>query len=155
MRYSFRRVGSRAALVLAISALAGAPMATFGCFQLFQAYRLYATAERADGVVVALRKDGERILPVVRFAAQGYGIMRVSIAAQDIALGAEEYREGQTVAVLYPAFAPEKARLYAPRHFWLAPSLTTAAGILPLLVGGIVAWFVARKERRNPAEQPD
>jgi hypothetical protein len=93
-----------------------------------------------------LRSETEQggFYPVVRFEAVGQGIVRFTDRSGSVQ---QEFQVGQTVEVLYPLYEPEKARIFTPQRLWFAPLVMTSAGILPLIVGGLVAFFTERKHR--------
>ena len=49
-----------------------------------------------------------------------------------------DYETGAEVEVIFNPEAPEKARLYSWKRFWLAPSIFIAVGLLPMIIAFIL-----------------
>lgn len=132
--------------ILAVSALAGAPLTALGVYQLYRTSRELSTGVRVQGVVVRTDVADGGYYPLVRFEAQGQGIMRFTDRSGSYQ---PEFQEGQQVEILYPPYEPEKARIFTPQRFWFSSVVMTSAGILPLLLGLIVTWFTERKNSES------
>lgn len=142
----FRSLSSRGLFILAVSSLAGAPLTALGLYQVFRTSREIATGVRVQGVVLRTELTDGGYYPLIRFEAPGQGIMRFTDRSGSYQ---QEFQEGQPVEVLYPQYEPEKARVFTPLRFWFAPLVMTSAGVLPLLLGVLTAWFTERKKRES------
>ncbi|MCU0426402.1 MAG: DUF3592 domain-containing protein [Candidatus Kapabacteria bacterium] len=138
----FRSLSSRGRFVLLVAALAGLPLAFSGVMQLYRTNREISTGLRVKGVVIRSQEAQGGYYPVVRFEAVGQGIMRFTDRSGSYQA---EFQDGQEVEVIYQQYEPEKARIYTPQRLWFAPVLMASAGLLPLVIGVLVAWFTERK----------
>jgi hypothetical protein len=142
----FRSMSSRGLFVLAVSALAGAPLTALGVYQLYRTSHEISTGVRVQGIVLRTELTDGGYYPLIRFEAAGQGIMRFTDRSGS---HKQEFQEGEQVVVLYPPYEPEKARVFTPQRFWFAPVVMTSAGLLPLLLGALTAWFTERKKREG------
>jgi hypothetical protein len=96
-------------------------------------------AERSEGEVVEMRREGDMYAPVVRFRPSD-GRTRL---VKDLASGAPEFAVGDRVTVLYMTGNPGSFRLETFERLWLSSILIMVFGCFWMLFGGI-AWALAR-----------
>jgi hypothetical protein len=96
-------------------------------------------AERAEGEVTEIRREGDMYAPVLRFRLAGGETREV----KDLGSGAPDFAVGDRVTVLYMAHDPEDFRIDTFERLWFSAILVTAFASFWLLFGAI-AWALSR-----------
>ena len=96
-------------------------------------------AERADGEVVEIRREGDMYAPVLRFRLASGETQEV----KDLGSGAPDFAVGDRVTVLYMPDDPEDFRIDTFERLWFSSIFVLVFASLWLLFGGI-AWGLAR-----------
>ena len=96
-------------------------------------------AERADGEVIEIRREGDMYAPVLRFRLANGETQEV----KDLGSGAPDFAVGDRVTVLYMPDDPEDFRIDTFERLWFSSIFVTVFASLWLLFGGI-AWGLAR-----------
>ncbi|MPZ32703.1 MAG: DUF3592 domain-containing protein [Rhodospirillales bacterium] len=96
-------------------------------------------AERADGEVIEIRREGDMYAPVLRFRLANDEMQEV----QDLGTGAPDFAVGDRVTVLYMPDDPEDFRIDTFERLWFSSIFVLVFGSLWLLFGA-VAWGLAR-----------
>ena len=95
-------------------------------------------ADRADGEVVEVRREGSMYAPVVRFRLPGGDIQEV----KDLGAGAPDFAVGDRVTVLYMPEDPEDFSIDTFERLWFVPIFVTAFACFWLLFG-VIAWSLS------------
>jgi Protein of unknown function (DUF3592) len=140
MKPLFKQMTNRGLMIMAISVLAGAPLMFYGAMQCLRLQQLVADGTRTRGQVVRTIQNEGGFFPVVRIETS-QGTVRFTDRSGSYQ---PEFREGEELEVFFPQYEPEKARIYSWKRVWFTPALTTAAGLLPMLIGVLVAFFTER-----------
>lgn len=96
-------------------------------------------ADRADGVVVDIVREGSMYAPVVRFRLPNGELQEVT----DLGSGAPDFSRGDLVGVLYMPEDPRDFRLDTFDRLWLVPIIALGFGCFWLMFG-VVAWGLSR-----------
>lgn len=96
-------------------------------------------AERADGEVIEIRREGDMYAPVLRFRLPGGEMQEV----EDLGSGAPDFAVGDRVGVLYMPDDPEDFRIDTFDRLWFLPIFVTGFACFWLLFGA-VAWSLSR-----------
>ena len=96
-------------------------------------------AERADGEVIEIRREGDMYAPVLRFRRTNGETQEV----KDLGSGAPDFAVGDRVTVLYMPDHPEDFRIDTFERLWFSPIFVLVFASLWLLFGA-VAWGLAR-----------
>ena len=102
----------------------------------------------ASGTVVDLKPSGSVYDPVIRFTtADGRQVTFTDPQGSN----PPSNKVGETVQVIYPAGAPQEARLNSFLDFWLSPLALTVFGAFFLIsgIGGIYGG-IQRRRASNP-----
>jgi hypothetical protein len=104
---------------------------------------------RADGTVIELLErrtpEGEVVLPLISFTtADGE---RVSFTAR--AAGGSPSYVNDRVAVLYHPDHPQEALVDTRARRWARNGLAGGAALILLSLGGYVAWYASRWEKKS------
>ena len=96
-------------------------------------------AERADGEVIEIRREGDMYAPVLRFRLANGEFQEV----KDLGTGAPDFAVGDRVTVLYMPDDPEDFRIDTFERLWFSSIFVTAFASFWLLFGAI-AWALSR-----------
>jgi hypothetical protein len=96
-------------------------------------------AERADGEVTEIRRDGDMYAPVVRFRLPGGETREVT----DLASGAPDFAVGDRVTILYMPADPADFRIDTFERLWFSALFVTVFACFWLMFGA-VAWALSR-----------
>jgi Protein of unknown function (DUF3592) len=96
-------------------------------------------AERADGEVTGIRREGDMYAPVVRFRLPGGQTQQVT----DLASGAPDFSVGDRVTILYMAQDPADFRIDTFDRLWFSALFVSLFGAFWLLFGAM-AWALWR-----------
>ncbi len=132
MDRSWRRI---ALLILGIAALFLAGAAALGWGSL----RHVLYAERADGEVIEMRREGSMYAPVLRFRLPGGEARQV----KDLGSGAPDFALGDKVTILYMPQDPDDFRIDTFDRLWFSPIFVAVFGSFWLLFG-LMAWGLSR-----------
>jgi hypothetical protein len=95
-------------------------------------------AERAEGEVIEIRREGDMYAPVLRFRLASGETQEV----KDLGSGAPDFAVGDRVTVLYMATDPEDFRIDTFDRLWFSAIFVTVfAGVW--LLFGAVAWALS------------
>lgn len=97
-------------------------------------------AERADGEVIEIRREGDRHAPVVHFRLPGGQTQQV---VTDLESGAPDFAVGDKVAILYMPQDPGDFRIDTFDRLWSSALLVTLFACFWLMFGAI-AWALPR-----------
>jgi hypothetical protein len=129
-----------------LMALIGAGMLVVACCLYFNVRAFLGTAERAEGTVIALRRqhssDSTTFVPVVRFQ------LRTRRVEFDSGAGSNppRYTVGDKVAVLYQPANPYQAKIDSFFSLWEGPLILAGMGSVFFLIGaGIMLATRVRK----------
>jgi hypothetical protein len=139
---------------LLIPLVVGVPFLLIGLSQVYRVVQLErgwvsARGTVVDNVVVAFA-SGASYAPVVDFRTLGGETVRFTDGVGSVP---PEYEVGAEVKVLYDPDDVHNARVASWSRLWLAPTLLTFAGLVPMLIGVPVIWVAGRKlsSSRRPA----
>jgi hypothetical protein len=141
MKQFFKNMTNRGRMTLAISVLAGAPLMFYGGMQCLRLQQQIADGTMTRGQVIRTIQSEGGFYPMVRIETS-QGTVRFTDRSGSYQA---EFRDGDQLDVFFPQYEPEKARIYSWKRVWFAPLLTTAAGLLPLFLGVMIAFFMERK----------
>jgi len=96
-------------------------------------------AERADGEVTEIRREGDMYAPVVRFRLPGGETQEVT----DLASGAPDFAVGDRLTILYMPQDPGDFRIDTFDRLWFSALFVTAFACFWLMFGAI-AWALSR-----------
>jgi hypothetical protein len=96
-------------------------------------------AERADGEVIEIRREGDMYAPVLRFRLPGGETREV----KDLGSGAPDFAVGDRVTILYMPDDPEDIRIDTFDRLWFS-SIFVLVFASAWLLFGVVAWGLAR-----------
>lgn len=96
-------------------------------------------AERAEGVVTEIRREGDMYAPVVRFRLLDGSVREV----KDLGSGAPDFAVGDRVTVLYMPDDPDDFSLATFERLWFSSIFVVVFACLWLLFGA-VAWGLSR-----------
>ena len=96
-------------------------------------------AERADGEVIEIRREGDMYAPVLRFRRANGEMQEV----KDLGSGAPDFAVGDRVTVLYMPDDPEDFRIDTFERLWFSSIFVTVFASFWLLFGA-VAWALSR-----------
>jgi hypothetical protein len=138
-----------------IPLLAGIPFLLVGLSEAYKTLQLEHSYVSTRGTVVdnvwhAFADGGAAYVPVVDFETRDGEVVRFQDGIGSIP---PDYQVGAEVTVLYDPDDVQNARVTSWKRLWLAPTLITSVGLLPILVTVAVVLVVARKAvfRRHPA----
>jgi hypothetical protein len=97
-------------------------------------------AERADGEVIEIRREGDMYAPVLRFHLANGEMQEV----KDLGSGAPDFAVGDRVTVLYMPDDPEDFRIDTFERLWFSAIFVTVFAGFWLLFGA-VAWALSRE----------
>jgi hypothetical protein len=97
-------------------------------------------AERADGEVIEIRREGDMYAPVVRFRRTNGEMQEV----KDLGSGAPDFAVGDRVTVLYMPDDPGDFRIDTFERLWFSSIFVTVFAGFWLLFGA-VAWALSRE----------
>ena len=139
---------------LLIPLVVGAPFLLIGLSQVYRVVQLERSwistrGTVVDNMVVAFA-TGASYAPVVDFRTLEGETVRFTDGVGTIP---PDYEVGTEVKVLYDPDDVHSARVASWKRLWLAPTLITCVGLLPILLGVLVIWVVGRKAgfSRRPA----
>ena len=96
-------------------------------------------AERAQGEVIEIRREGDMYAPVLRFRLANGEMQEV----KDLGSGAPDFALGDRVTVLYMADDPEDFRIDTFERLWFSSIFVLVFGFIWVVFGSI-AWGLAR-----------
>lgn len=96
-------------------------------------------AERAEGEVIEIRREGDMYAPVLRFRLANGETQEV----KDLGTGAPDFAVGDRVTVLYMPDDPEDFRVDTFERLWFSSIFVTVFASFWLLFGA-VAWGLSR-----------
>ena len=96
-------------------------------------------AERAEGEVIEIRREGDMYAPVLRFRLANGETQEV----KDLGSGAPDFAVGDRVTVLYMPEDPEDFRIDTFERLWFSAIFVTGFACFWLLFGS-VAWGLSR-----------
>ena len=96
-------------------------------------------AERAQGEVIEIRRDGDMYAPVVRFRLPGGETQEVT----DLGNGAPDFAVGDRVTILYMPQDPADFRIDTFDRLWFSALFVTVFACFWLLFGAM-AWALSR-----------
>ena len=96
-------------------------------------------AERADGEVIEIRREGDMYAPVVRFRLPGGETQEVT----DLGSGAPDFTVGDKVMILYMPADPTDFRIDTFDRLWFSALFVTVFACFWLMFGA-VAWALSR-----------
>ena len=143
-------------LVLTLTMLVGCPFLGIGLSEVYKTAQLISAFVSTRGTVVdnAYSTDsgpdaGGAYYPVVEFKPEDGKPMRFTDGIGSLP---PDYEPGAQVEVLYNPKNADEARINSWKRLWLAPTLITLVGALPILIGIGLAWVVERpfKQHRTP-----
>lgn len=94
--------------------------------------------ERAEGIVIDMKREGDMYAPVVRFRLPDGELREV----RDLGSGAPDFSAGDPVTVLYMPEDPEDFRLDTFERLWMVPIILVGFGGFWLMFGAI-AWALS------------
>jgi Protein of unknown function (DUF3592) len=97
-------------------------------------------AERADGEITEIRRDGDMYAPMVRFRLPSGETQEVT----DLGSGAPDFAVGDKVTILYMPQDPEDFRIDTFDRLWFSAIFVTVFACFWLLFGAI-AWAMSRE----------
>ena len=97
-------------------------------------------AERADGEVVEIRREGEMYAPVLRYRLPGGETQEV----KDLGSGAPDFAVGDRVTILYMPQDPQDFRIDTFERLWFSSIFVTVFACFWLLFAAI-AWALSRE----------
>jgi hypothetical protein len=126
-----------------IPLVVGAPFLLIGLSEVYKVVQLERSwvstnGTVVDNVVVAFA-TGASYAPVVDLQTMEGQTVRFTDGVGTIP---PDYEVGTEVKVLYDPDDVHSARVASWKRLWLAPTIITCVGLLPLLVGVIVVWVV-------------
>ena len=129
-----------------IPIVVGAPFLLIGLSEAYKTVQLERSSISARGTVVdnmtVAFASGASYAPVVDFQSLEAGAVRFTDGVGTIP---PDYEVGTEVKVLYDPDDVHSARVASWKRLWLAPTLITTVGLLPILVGVLVVWVVGRR----------
>jgi hypothetical protein len=96
-------------------------------------------AERADGEVIEIRRDGDMYAPVVRFRLPSGATQEVT----DLGSGAPDFAVGDRITILYMPQDPGDFRIDTFDRLWFSALFVTLFACFWLLFGAM-AWALSR-----------
>ena len=128
--------------------LMGCPFLYIGLSEVYKAEQMVNTLVAARGTVVdnvwqAFAHGGAAYVPVVEYQTRGGRVVRFT---DGIGTYPAEYEVGAEVKVLYNPEDVQNARIYSWKRIWFAPTLITSIGMIPLLIGVVLALFLKGKD---------
>jgi hypothetical protein len=138
-----------------ISLVVGAPFLLIGLSEVYKVVQLERSSISTHGTVVdnswrAFAEGGAAYVPVVDFLTLEGETVRFVDGIGSIP---PDYEVGTEVNVLYDPDDVHSARVVSWKRLWLAPTLITCVGLLPMLIVVVVIWVVALRagSSRRPA----
>jgi len=129
-----------------IPIVVGAPFLLIGLSEAYKTVQLERSSISARGTVVdnmtVAFASGASYAPVVDFRTMEAGMVRFTDGVGTIP---PDYEVGAEVKVLYDPADVHSARVVSWKRLWLAPTILTCVGLLPILVGVLVIWVAGRK----------
>jgi hypothetical protein len=131
-----------------LMALIGAGMLAGGGYWYFNVRAFIATADRAEGIVIALRQqhssNSTTYVPIVRFQ-----LARRQIEF-DTGIGSKppRYSVGERVPVLYPPANPYQAKIDSFFSLWGGPTIVAGIGGVFFLIG-VGMMLATRVQKRT------
>jgi hypothetical protein len=139
---------------LLIPLVVGAPFLLIGLSEVYRVEQLERSwvstrGTVVDNVVVAFA-TGASYAPVVDFRTLEGETVRFADGVGSIP---PDYEVGADVKVLYDPDDVHSARVASWKRLWLAPTILTCVGLVPMLIGVVVIWVVGRSlsSSRRPA----
>lgn len=131
-------------LILIISAICGLPFVGVGLHEVYQSSREIENFAHASGTVVGnsyatVMNDGNVsgvYLPIIEFVLPDKGKIRFTDKVGSLP---PDYEVGASVEIIYNVENPADARINSWKRLWLVPVLLIAVGLLPIIVGIILA----------------
>ena len=139
---------------LLIPLVVGAPFLLIGLSQVYGVVQLERSSISARGTVVdnmtVAFASGASYAPVVDFRTLEGETVRFADGVGSIP---PDYQVGAEVNVRYDPDDVQNARVSSWKRLWLAPTLITRVGLVPMLVGVLVVWVVGLRVgfSRHPA----
>jgi hypothetical protein len=139
---------------LLIPLVVGAPFLLIGLSEVYKVVQLERSWVSARGTVVdnmvVAFASGASYAPVVDFRTLEGETVRFTDGVGTIP---PDYEVGAEVKVLYDPNDAHSGRVASWKRLWLAPTILTCVGLLPMLVGVPVIWVAGRKlsSSRRPA----
>ena len=130
---------------LLIPLVVGVPFLLIGLSEAYNSLQLEHSWVSTRGTVVdnywqAFAHGGAAYVPVVDFQTQDGETVRFTDGIGSIP---PDYAVGTEVQVLYDPDDIHSARVVSWKRLWLAPTLITCVGLLPVLIAVVVIWVVA------------
>lgn len=133
--------------------LVGSPFLIIGLYEIYKTERQLRGFIVARGVVVgnsyATINDSGNVsgayYPVVEFLDERGEKVRFTDGIGSLP---PDYDVGASVYVIYNPLQVKEARIKSWKRLWFAQTLLCFIGLLPILIGLCVAWFVARRYGR-------
>jgi len=103
-----------------------------------------------DNVYRPFAEGGAAYVPVVEFQTHDGETVRFTDGVGTIP---PDYEVGTEVKVLYDPDDVHHARVASWKRLWLAPTILTCVGLVPVLIAVVVIWVAGRKlgSSRRPA----
>jgi hypothetical protein len=130
-----------------IPVLVGGPFLVIGLSEVYKTTQTINAFASARGTVVdnvwrAFAQGGAAYTPVIEFQTADGQTIRFT---DGIGTYPAEYEEGAQVNILYDPQDVHHARINSWKRIWFGPTLITAIGVLPILVGFGLAWLMRSK----------
>jgi len=139
---------------LLIPLVIGVPFLLIGLSEAYESLQLERSWIFTRGTVVnnywqAFAQGGAAYVPVVDFETLDGQTVRFT---DGIGSMPPDYEVGAEVQVLYDPHDVHHARVVSWKRLWLAPTLITAVGLLPILIAVVLILVVALRAR--PSRRP-
>ncbi|MDH4207497.1 MAG: DUF3592 domain-containing protein [Anaerolineae bacterium] len=122
------------------------PFLLIGLSEVYKVLQMERSWVSAPGTVVnntiVAFATGASYAPVVEFRTMEGKTVRFVDSVGTIP---PDYEVGTEVKVLYDPEDVHSARVVSWTRLWLGPTILTAAGVLPMLIAGLVVWLVQLK----------
>lgn len=145
----FTRIDWLGMLVVMIPVLVGCPFVGVGLSEAYKTAQIISAFVAARGTVVdnsywagSGPDTGGAYYPVVEFKPRDGKLVRFTDGIGSLP---PEYEVGAQVDVLYNPKDVDEARISSWVRLWLAPTLLTFVGTLPILISIGVLWAVRRR----------
>jgi len=141
-------------LFMLIPIVVGAPFLLIGLSEVYKTVQTERSSISTRGTVVdnmtVAFASGASYAPVVDFRTLEGETVRFADGVGSIP---PDYEVGAEVKVLYDPDDVHSARVASWKRLWLAPTLITCVGLVPMLVGVVVIWVVVLRagSSRRPA----
>lgn len=130
-------------IILAAGLFFGLPFLSIGLYEIFQNMEMFRGFIETRGVVVANSyattyidgSEGGVYYPVVEFTDLNNKKVRFT---EGIGSLPADFEIGEEVEVLYDPHEPKEVRIKTWKRLWLAPTIFSAVGLLPIIICLIV-----------------